>query len=104
MEKQTKISYWFLFGGIGGSVVHNFVYGLFKIEEPIFFFISIFSFIAFLVSLIFNLITYKLKGRPKDLWCLSWIGLFGLLGFLKSFGPRFFGLYAFFAFFGFKKR
>jgi len=37
-------------------------------------------------------------GKPKDLWKLDWLGVTGLIGFSSCFGPKFYGLYGFFAF------
>ena len=104
MEKQTKITYWFLAGGVISSIIHNLVYALFNFEEPVFFFISLLAFLGFLLSIPFNIVTYKLKGKPKDLWKLGWLGLIGLLGFLPWFGYGFYGFYGFFGFFGLRKK
>ncbi len=103
MEKQTKITYLLLVGGVVGSIIHNLIYGSLGVEEPVFFFVSVFSFLAFFASIPFNLFTYKTKGKPKDLWKLGWLGILGLVGLLPNFGPGFYGLYGFFGFFGFKK-
>lgn len=96
MEKQTKTTY-ILFGLVILSIiVHNVLYGLFKIEEPASF-ILVFPFtFGFALSVIQNTINYIRKGEPSDLWKLGWIGLFGLLGLVGSTG-----LYGFFGFFGF---
>lgn len=104
MEKQTKVSYLLLGFFILFGFIHNFVYALFSLEEPVFFSLSLLSFFAFLGSIIYSLITYFRKGRPKDIWKLGWLGLLGLLGFSSRFGTRFYGLYGFFGFFGLKKK
>ena len=96
MEKPTKTTY-ILFGLVVLSVVvHNALYGLFRIEDPISF-ILVFTFaFGFALSIVQNTINYIRKGEPEDLWRLGWIGLFGLLGLVGSTG-----LYGFFGFFGF---
>ena len=104
MEKQTKITYLLLVGGVVGSIIHNLIYGAFLVEEPVFFLISIFSFLAFIASIPYSLFTYKTQGKPKDLWKLGWLGLLGLIGLLPNFGPGLYGLYGFFGFFGLKKK
>ena len=96
MERQTKITY-ILFGLVALSAfIHNALYGLFRIEDPISF-ILVFPFaFGFAISVVQNTINYIRKGEPKDLSKLGWIGLFGLLGLLGNIG-----LYGFFGFFGF---
>lgn len=104
MEKQTKISYWLLAGFFVFSILHNFVYGLVGIEEPVFFSLSLLLFLTFIFSIFYNIFTYIKKGTPEDLWKLGWFGLLGLIGFLPRFGPGFYGLYGFFGFFGLRKK
>ena len=96
MEKQVKIIYILIGLTILSVILHNAFYGLFKIEEPVFF-ISTFIFaISFVVSVIYSTISYFKKGKPRDLWKLGFLGLLGLLGLVAT--P---GLYGFFGFFGF---
>jgi hypothetical protein len=104
MEKQTKTTYLLLVGGVVASIIHNLIYGAFLVEEPVFFFLALILFLAFVVSVFYNFFTYKTQGKPKDLWKLGWLGLLGLIGFLPNFGPGFYGLYGFFGFFGLKKK
>lgn len=96
MEKQTKITY-LLFGLLMLSIIaHNAFYGIFKVEEPVFFGLTFAFAFGFTISVVQNIFSYMHKGEPKDLWKLGWIGLFGLLGLVGSTG-----LYGFFGFFGF---
>lgn len=104
MEEQTKRSYQLLIAAIVFSFLHNAFYGLFGIEEPILFSLTLLLFLAFVLSVAYSIYTYKTKGKPKDLWQLGWLGLLGLIGFSPRFGPRFYGLYGFFGFFGLKER
>lgn len=104
MGKQIKISLLILILAVISAVLHNAVYGLFGFEEPVFFSLTLLLFLAFVVSIGFNIFTYIRKGKPKDLWKLGWLGLLGLIGFLPNFGPGFYGLYGFFAFFGLRKK
>lgn len=104
MEKQTKLSYYLLGLSIISSVLHNVVYGLFGIEEAIFFSLTLLLALAFIISIFYNIFTYIKNGKPKDLWKLGWLGLLGLIGFLSNFGPGFYGLYGFFGFFGLRKK
>lgn len=100
MEKQTKITFWLIAGSILSSVLHNFLYGAFGVEEALFFFLCLGLFLGFLISVVYNIFTYRTKGEPKDLWKLGWLGILGILGTLPGFGKGFFVFYAFFAFFG----
>jgi len=49
---------------IVGVVVHNVLYALSEVEEPVFFSIAIFSLVPFAVGTIGGLVIF-LKGRPK---------------------------------------
>lgn len=81
-------------------ILHNAFYGLFKIEEPVFFVLTFAFIFGFAVSVTINTISYIRKGEPKDLWKIGFIGLFGLIGLLPQFSPGFFGLFGLFGFFG----
>ena len=70
----------------------------------VFFFLSIASFLAFIVYFLIGTIIRVIKKKPADWWKLGFIGLMGLLGFIPQFGPRFYGLYGFFALFGLKNK
>jgi len=100
MEKQTKISYWLMAGAIISAVLHNAIYGLFNVEKPVFFILTLLLVLAFAVLVVYNTITYIKKGVPKDLWKLGWLGLLGLIGLIPGFGPGFYGFFGFYAFFG----
>lgn len=103
MEKQTKIIY-ILFGLIIiSAILHNLISALFDIEEPIFFSLSLLFILGFILSVIYNIITYIREGEPRDLWKLGFLGLLGLIGFHPNFGPGFYGFYGFFGFFGARK-
>jgi hypothetical protein len=104
MEKQTKITY-ILFGLVVFSILlHNAFYGLFKIEEPVFFTLTFVFVLGLVVSVIYNTIIHIKRGEPKDLWKLGWIGLFGLVGLIPGVSYGFFGFFVFFGFFGAKGR
>lgn len=104
MEKQTKTTFWLIGGSILFSILHNFVYGAFGIEEPLLFFLCLGLFLGFLASVVYNIFTYRTKGKPKDLWRLGWLGILGLLGALPDFKKGFFSFYAFFGFYGLKRK
>lgn len=104
MEKQTKVTFWMIGGSIVSSIFHNFVYGAFGVEEPLFFLLGLGLFLGFLVSVVYNVFTYRTKGKPKDLWKLGWLGLLGLLGALPGFTKGFFAFYAFFGFYGLERK
>jgi uncharacterized membrane protein HdeD (DUF308 family) len=98
MEKQTKITYILVGLSILSVILHNALYGLFEIEEPVFFVLTFVFAISFVISVICRTISYFRKGEPKDLWKLGFLGLLGLLGLVST--PGFYGFFGFFGFFG----
>jgi len=99
LKINTVKKIYLLFGlAILSVILHNAFYGIFKIEEPVFFILTFAFIFAFVISVIYSTVTYVRKGEPKDLWNLGWIGLFGLIGLIPGFK---FGLFGFFGFFGF---
>jgi len=103
MDKQIETTY-ALFGlTILSVVLHNLISAIFASEEVILFLLT-FGFLAgFVFSLLYNILSYSKKGKPKDLWKLGWLGLIGLLGLLPNFSIGFYGFFGFFGFFGIKK-
>jgi len=98
MEKQIKITYILAGLSILSVILHNAIYGLFKIEEPVFFVLTFVFAISFVVSVIYSTISYFRKVEPKVLWKLGFLGLLGLLGLFAT--PGFYGFFGFFGFFG----
>jgi len=98
MEKQTKITYILVGLSVLSVILHNAFYGLFKIEEPVFFILTFVFAISFVISVIYYTISYIKKGEPRDLWKIGFLGLFGLIGLIAS--PGFYGLFGLFGFFG----
>jgi len=98
MEKQTKIIYILVGLSILSVILHNAFYGLFEIEEPVFFILTFVFAISFVISVIYSTISYFRKGEPKDLWKLGFLGLLGLLGLVAT--PGFYGFFGFLGFFG----
>ena len=84
MEKQTKIIYILVGLSILSVILHNAFYGLFKIEEAVFFILTFVFAISFVVFVIYSTISYLRKGEPKDLWKLGFLGLLGLLGLVAT--------------------
>lgn len=62
MRKQIKISLFLLGGAVLSSILHNAVYGLFGVEEPVFFSLTLLLFLGFLISIGFNIFTYIRNG------------------------------------------
>jgi len=100
MEKQTKITYILVGLSVISVILHNAFYGFFKIEEPVFFILTLIFAISFVVSVIYSTVSYFKRGIPKDLWKLGWLGLLGLLGLIPGLNYGFFGLFGFLGFFG----
>lgn len=93
MEKQTKITYL-----LAILLIFIFIFQkeVFKLGESASF-ILIFPFaLGFVLSIIQNTFSYIRKGKPKDLWTLGFMGIFGLIGLFPGFSYGFFGLIAFF--------
>jgi len=63
VAKQIKISFLLLGLAVLFSVSHNMVYALFGIEEPVFFSLTLLLFLAFVVSIPYNIFTYIRKGK-----------------------------------------
>jgi len=101
MGKQIKITYILVGLSVLSVILHNAIYGLFKIEEPVFFILTFVFAISFVISVIYSTISYFRKGEPKDLWKLGFLGLFGLIGLIAS--PGLYGFFGFFGFFGAKR-
>jgi len=88
-----------LFGlSILSVILHNAISAYFKIEEPVFFILTFAFLLSFVISVIYNTISYIKKGEPRDLWKIGFLGLFGLIGLIAS--PGFYGLFGLFGFFG----
>lgn len=99
MEKQTKITYWTLAIAIFSAILHNLIFALTGIEEAVFFFLTLIAALGFAISVVYNIILHRTKGKPKDIWKLGFLGLVGLIGLIPKF-TGFFGFFGFFAFFG----
>lgn len=69
MAKQIKISFLLLGLAVFFSVLHNMVYALFGVEEPVFFSLTLLLFLAFVVSIPYNIFVCirrkKTKKKPK---------------------------------------
>lgn len=102
MNSVKKI--YLLFGSaIAAIILHNVIYGFFKIEEPVFFTLGLGLAFGFFASVFYYTFTYLKRKEPADLWKLGWIGLFGLLGLIPGFNVGLFGFFGFFGYFGMKK-
>ena len=79
-----------LFGlAVLSAILHNLFYAIFKMEEGIFFILTLvffFGFWAYLIAVVFR---YLRSGQPKDIWKLGWFGLLGLYGFSSDFNHGF---------------
>ena len=99
MEKQTKTTYLLVILLIFASIFQKEV---FKFEEPASF-VLIFPFaFGFVLSVIQNTFSYIRKGKPKDLWTLGFMAIFGFIGLLPGFSYGFFGFFGLIGFFGAK--
>lgn len=103
MSKQIKTTFW-LFGFTVLSIsLHNLVSAALEVEEMLFFLLTFIFALAFIISLFYNIWSYTLTKKPKDVYQLGWLGLLGLLGLLPGFNFGLFGFFGFFGFWGLKK-
>ena len=100
LSNPLKVTYGLFINGVIAVIMHNAIYGLFNIEEPVFFIIGIVATFAFFVSVIVNMVLYCLGREPFDLWKLGFLGVFGLFSVIMNFEELTL-FYAFFGFFGF---
>ena len=104
MKKETKITY-ILFGlAVLSAILHNAFYGIFKIEEAVFFIFALVFLLGFIISTIYDVILVLRRKGPDDLWKLGFLGIFGLLGLIPGFSVGFYGFFGLFGFFGAKAR
>ena len=70
MKKQTKITFILLGLAVLSAILHNAVFAIFEIEEPVFFILTLLFALAFVVSVFWNLILILRdmlgKKKPKD--------------------------------------
>ncbi len=100
MEKDVLICFGLFFVAFGSAIIHNVIYG-FGVEEPVFFLISVASFVGFFIYLVFLVAKRIMTGRPRELWKLGYLGFAGFLGF---FAPKLFSFFALFLLFILKKK
>jgi len=100
---SVKKVYLFLGLAIAAIVLHNVFYGLFKVEEPVFFTLALASISAFVLSVVWVTLGYLKTKEPKDLWKLSWLGFLGLFGLLPGSNLGFLGFFGFFGFLGMRR-
>lgn len=103
MEKTTKITFSLFAAALVSMVIHNTLYGIWRLEEPVFFLLSLTLFLGFVVSVVWNLVTYKRYGWPKEIWKVGFIGAFGILGVIPGLGANFFAFFVLFGLFILRK-
>ena len=97
IEKMTRLSFILFSAALVSLTIHNALYGIWRVEEALFSLLAITLFVAFLVSVIWNIVTFLRFGWPTDIWKVGFIGVFGLMGLIPNLGCNFF---AFFVLFG----
>ena len=79
MEKGTRISYIGILGFFVASILHNVMYAFgWTFLDVGFFLLSLILLLIGLLSLPINLIGYFMRGKPKDIWKLGWLGFLGI--------------------------
>lgn len=101
IEKETFLPFWLLGSAVVSAIAHNAIFGIMQKEDAVFFLLSILLLLAFFASIIYVILLYLNHGKPKDIWKLGWLGVFGVL---SIFAPIMTFFYAFFGFFGLKKK
>lgn len=100
IEKETFLPFWLIATAVVSIIIHNLFYALTARMEMTFLLLSIILVAAFYVSVVYNIITYLNRKKPKDIWKMGWLGV---LGILSIFIPAMITFYGFFALFGLKK-
>jgi len=91
-------SIYLLFGlSILCAILHNFLSVSFE-NESVFFILTFIFLLFFVISVIYNTISYFKRGEPRDLWKVGFLGLFGIIGLITNSG--FYGLFGLLGFFG----
>jgi hypothetical protein len=103
VEKQTAVT--FALAGLAmlALISHEFFMAVFDLQNVIFFPLLVIYIFAFPMSLIYNTYTYHHERKPKDIWKIGFLGLFGILGAFPGLEVAFYGFFGLFAFFGLKK-
>jgi hypothetical protein len=65
MKKQMKTLFLFFALFIICAFLHNAIWGLFRIEEPVFFVLALMFFVALIVSIFYNLGVWVRKTKKK---------------------------------------
>lgn len=66
MNKKQMMVRWMVLGvAIISFILHNLIYGIFKIEEPVFFCLTLLAILAFFVLRIFDFFN---RAKNKDLY------------------------------------
>jgi hypothetical protein len=99
IENETFLPFWLIGTAIFSIIIHNLFYAFTGKEEVTFFLLSLILAASFYNSVLYNILTYLSKEKPKDIWKLGWLGI---LGILTIFAPFMVTFYVFFAFFGLK--
>jgi hypothetical protein len=97
IEKMTRLSFILFSAALVSLTIHNALYGIWRVEEAVFSLLALTLFVAFLVSVMWNIVTFLRFGWPADIWKIGFIGAFGLIGLVPDIGCNFF---AFFVLFG----
>jgi hypothetical protein len=82
MKKQTKTIYSVFFAFLIFVMIHNFLSFFWKVEEAIFFLLSLAALVLFLILVIVNLIRFFSSKMPEDIWKLGFLGITGFLAFI----------------------
>ena len=101
IEAETLLPFWLLGSAVITSILHNFIYAIFQVEEAMLMLITLLLVLGFIISIIYNVLLYINQGKPTDIWKMGWLGV---LGSLCLFAPALVVFYGFFAFFGLKKK
>lgn len=100
MEKRTKLLYALFGTAVLSAILHNVVSGVLGSEEAVLFTLTLLSGAAFVVLAVASAVSSVRSGKPKDLWKVGWLGLFGFVGLIPGSSPKLCYLFVLFGFFG----
>ena len=106
MSKAVNTIYSSFVATVVFAVAHNLFYAVFEAEEAVFFILTLVSFLIFLGALFTSTVTFLIDRRPRDLWKVGFLGLFGSMSVFLNFSKLviFYTLFAYFGLQGNYKR
>ena len=81
LQNLNKIVYGLFFGALISMILHNGIYAIFNIEEPVFIILTLICLFAVLGFSLYSFVRRIVKKDVK-VWKIGWLGLILLVFFL----------------------